>query len=123
MSPVAKQSYFNPKCNERSKAMKKAYFAAMIAAGFLMACPAQADEALAKAKNCMTCHKIDAKLVGPAYKDVAAKYKASDIPTLTKKVLDGGSGAWGQIPMAPNKATVSEEEAKKLVTWILSLKK
>ncbi|MDR2365809.1 MAG: c-type cytochrome [Zoogloeaceae bacterium] len=106
--------------------MKKAHFAAMIAAGLLMTFPAQADEALAKAKLCMTCHKTDAKLIGPAYKDVAAKYKASDIPALTKKVLDGGSGVWGQVPMAPNKNppyNVTEAEAKKLVTWILSLKK
>ncbi|MDR0673932.1 MAG: c-type cytochrome [Zoogloeaceae bacterium] len=105
--------------------MKKAFFAAMVGASFLIAGQAQADEALAKAKLCTTCHKIDAKLVGPAYKDVAKKYKASDIPMLTKKVLDGGSGVWGGVPMAPNKNppyNVTEEEAKKLVTWILSLK-
>ncbi|MDR1350719.1 MAG: c-type cytochrome [Zoogloeaceae bacterium] len=102
--------------------MKKAYLATMIVVGLLMAGQAQADEALAKAKNCMTCHKTDAKLIGPAYKDVAAKYKAADIPTLTKKVLEGGSGIWGQVPMAPNKANVTEAEAKKLVTWILTLK-
>jgi cytochrome c len=102
--------------------MKKIYVAMMAAAGILMAGQSHADEALAKAKNCMTCHKLDAKLIGPAYKDVAKKYKAADIPALTKKVLEGGSGVWGAVPMAPNKATVSEEEAKKLVTWILSLK-
>jgi cytochrome c len=100
--------------------MKKACIATMIVAGLMTMGQAQADEALAKAKNCMTCHKLDAKLIGPAYKDVAAKYKASDIPMLTKKVLEGGSGVWGQVPMAPNKIT--EAEAKKLVTWILSLK-
>ncbi|MDR2624900.1 MAG: c-type cytochrome [Zoogloeaceae bacterium] len=102
--------------------MKKTYLATMIVASFLVMGQAQANEALAKAKNCMTCHKTDAKLIGPAYKDVAAKYKASDIPALTKKVLDGGSGIWGPVAMAPNKGTVTEAEAKQLVTWILSLK-
>jgi cytochrome c len=105
--------------------MKKATLATMIVASLLIAGQAQADEALAKTKLCMTCHKLDAKLIGPAYKDVAKKYKASDIPMLTQKVLNGGTGVWGQVPMAPNKNppyNVTEEEAKKLVTWILSLK-
>lgn len=103
--------------------MKQAvYIAALVAAGFAASGQAMADEALAKAKNCMSCHAVDKKLVGPAYKDVAAKYKgnAGAVDTLAAKVKTGGKGVWGEIPMPPN--NVTPEEAKKLVTWILSLK-
>ncbi|MBS1130253.1 MAG: Cytochrome c, class [Proteobacteria bacterium] len=100
----------------------KAVYVAMIAAGVVMAGQAQADEALAKAKNCMSCHAIDKKLVGPAYKEVAAKYKgdAKAPAMLAAKVKAGGKGTWGQIPMPPN--NVTEDEAKKLVAWVLSQK-
>ena len=102
--------------------MKAVYVAVMAAAGIVMAGQAQADEALAKAKNCMSCHAIDKKLVGPAYKEVAAKYKgdAGAVDKLATKVKTGGKGAWGEIPMPPN--NVTPEEAKKLVTWVLSQK-
>lgn len=94
----------------------------MFAAGLGVAGQAMADEALAKAKNCMACHAIDKKIVGPAYKDVAAKYKgdAGAVDKLAAKVKAGGKGVWGQIPMPPN--NVTPDEAKKLVTWILSQK-
>jgi cytochrome c len=78
---------------------------------------------LAKAKNCMACHALDKKLVGPAYKDVAAKY-ASDkdgATKLAKKIREGGVGAWGQIPMPAN-PQVSEAEAATLAKWVLSVK-
>ncbi|MGE5492104.1 MAG: c-type cytochrome [Actinomycetota bacterium] len=80
------------------------------------------EEALAKAKNCLSCHAIDKKLVGPAYKDVAAKYKGDKgaQAKLVAKVKAGGKGAWGEMPMPPN--NVSDEEANKLVAWVLSLK-
>jgi cytochrome c len=82
---------------------------------------AQAD--LAKAKNCMACHAIGTKLVGPAYKDVAAKYAgqkgAED--KLVQKVMKGGSGVWGPVPMPAN-PQVSEAEARSLVKWVLSQK-
>lgn len=85
--------------------------------------PVMANEALAKAKNCMACHTVDKKLVGPSYKDVAAKYAkdkgAAD--ALAAKIIKGGSGVWGAIPMPPN-TTVSPAEAKTLATWILSIK-
>ena len=85
--------------------------------------PAMADEALAKAKNCMACHAVANKLVGPAYKDIAKKYagdaKAAD--ALAAKVIKGGSGVWGAIPMPAN-PQVSEADAKKLVAWVLSQK-
>ena len=89
------------------------------------AVPAMAAEdasALAQQKNCLGCHQVDKKVVGPAYKDVAAKYAgdAGAEAKLIAKVKSGGAGVWGQIPMPPN--NVTDEEAKKLVEWILSLK-
>jgi len=102
--------------------MKAVYMAMMMAAGVAMSGQVLADEALAKAKGCMNCHKIDAKLVGPAYKDVAAKYKADKTAPakLAAKVKAGGKGAWGEVPMPPN--NVTDDEAKKLVAWVLSQK-
>ncbi len=102
--------------------MKAVYVAMMAAAGILMAGQAQADEALAKSKNCMACHAIEKKLVGPAYKDVAAKYKgdAKAPAMLAEKIKAGGKGVWGQIPMPPN--NVTPEEAAKLAAWVLSQK-
>jgi len=102
--------------------MKAVYVAMMAAAGIAMAGQVQADEALAKAKNCMSCHAIDKKLVGPAYKDVAAKYKgdAKAPAMLAAKIKAGGKGTWGEIPMPPN--NVTPEEASKLAAWVLSQK-
>lgn len=104
--------------------MKAVYIAMLAAAGFVMAAQAHAadETALAKAKNCLSCHTIDKKLVGPAYKDVAAKYKGDKTAAarLAAKVKAGGKGVWGEIPMPPN--NVTDEEAKKLVEWVLSQK-
>jgi cytochrome c len=82
-----------------------------------------ASAELAKAKNCMACHALDKKLVGPAYKDVAAKY-ASDkdaVGKLAKKIREGGTGVWGQVPMPAN-PQVSEAEAQTLAKWVLTVK-
>lgn len=78
---------------------------------------------LARAKNCMSCHTVNRKLIGPAYKDVAIKYESQkDIEEqLVQKVRKGGSGAWGVVPMPAN-TQVNEKEARLLVKWILSLK-
>jgi cytochrome c len=91
---------------------------ALLAAG-----PALADQALATAKNCMACHAVDKKLVGPAYKDVAAKYagQAGAADKLAVKIQKGGSGVWGPVPMPAN-TQVNEAEAKKLAAWVLSQK-
>jgi cytochrome c len=101
--------------------MKRVFFA--LAALAAVSAPAMADEALAKAKNCMACHATDKKLVGPAYKDVAKKYagdaKAADM--LAAKIQKGGSGVWGAVPMPAN-PQVNDAEAKKLAAWVLSLK-
>lgn len=71
--------------------------------------------------DCLTCHKEDAQLVGPSYKDVAAKYTEADIDMLASKIIDGGVGNWGQVPMTPH-AGLSQENAKKMVEYILTLK-
>ncbi len=84
---------------------------------------AQADQALANAKLCMSCHAIDKKVVGPSFKDVAAKYAGDKgaVDKLATKVIKGGSGVWGVLAMSAN-PQVSEAESKKLVTWILNTK-
>ncbi len=93
------------------------------AASAVLASPAFANQELAQKKNCMACHALDKKLVGPAYKDVAAKYAGQKdaAAKLADKVRKGGSGAWGQVPMPAN-PQVNEAEAKQLVAWILSVK-
>ena len=89
----------------------------------IAATPALANEELAKKNACTACHAIDKKLVGPAYKDVAAKYKGDKgaEAKLVDKVKKGGSGVWGQVPMPPN-SNVKDEDIKTLVKWILGLK-
>ena len=101
--------------------MKRALI--VFASTLIVAAPAIADEALAKANNCMACHAVDKKLVGPAYKDVAKKHgnDASKADMLAAKIIKGGSGVYGAIPMRAN-PKVSEADAKKLATWVLSLK-
>jgi cytochrome c len=84
---------------------------------------AMADaEALAKAKGCNACHDVNAKKVGPAYKDMANRYagKADAVDYLADKIKRGGAGVWGSVPMPPQ--NVTDEEAKKLAEWIISLK-
>ncbi len=82
-----------------------------------------ADMALATSKNCMACHAVDKKIVGPAYKEVAAKYQGDKAAAdkLATKILKGGSGVWGAIPMPAN-PQVNEADSKKLAAWVLSLK-
>lgn len=100
--------------------MKKLIFALTLLAA--TALPAIADPALAQAKNCMSCHAVERKVVGPAYKDVAAKYKGDKtaVDKLAAKILKGGAGVWGPVPMPAN-AQVNEAEAKKLAAWVLTL--
>jgi cytochrome c len=101
--------------------MKRALFA--LAALAALSAPALADQALATAKNCMACHAMDKKLVGPAYKEVAVKYAGQKdaVDRLAVKIIKGGSGVWGPVPMPAN-AQVSEAEAKKLASWVLTQK-
>lgn len=78
--------------------------------------------ALAEESGCLACHAVQIKVVGPAYKDVAAKYRGQDgaLEKLVAKVKAGGSGVWGEVPMPPN-IYVSEEDTRTIVQWILSL--
>lgn len=89
----------------------------------LLSAPAFADQKLATEKNCLACHAIDKKVVGPAYKDVAAKYAGQKdaADKLAAKIMKGGSGVWGVVPMPAN-TQVNEAEAKKLAAWVLTLK-
>ncbi len=102
--------------------MKNLLSSAVLAAIAVISIPAQSSEQLAKSKNCLACHGIENKIVGPAYKDVAKKYagQADAGDQLAAKVVKGGGGVWGQMPMPPN-PQVTAEEAKQLVQWILSL--
>ncbi|WP_092970654.1 c-type cytochrome [Ralstonia sp. NFACC01] len=95
-----------------------------VACAAIGAAPAHAApdmQALADRSGCFSCHSMHAKIVGPAFADVAAKYKGdADAPTrLAQKVRDGGKGTWGRIPMPPH-PNLKEDEAKQLVAWVLS---
>lgn len=101
--------------------MKRALL--IMAAMAAISAPALADEALAKSKNCMACHAVDKKLVGPSYKDIAKKYAgdAKAVDMLATKIIKGGSGVWGAIPMPAN-PQVNEADAKKLAAWVMGQK-
>lgn len=84
---------------------------------------ANASMELARSKNCIACHSVDKQVLGPAYKEVAAKYAGDKeaLPRLAKKVREGGVGVWGQVPMPAN-PQVTEAEAQTLAKWVLGLK-
>jgi cytochrome c len=85
--------------------------------------PVFANADLARKKNCMACHQVDKKLVGPAYRDVAAKYAGDKDAAgkLVQKIMKGGAGVWGPVPMPAN-PQVSEAEARQLAAWVLTIK-
>ena len=95
----------------------------LVAIAFALMSSAQADQGLATKNQCMACHAVDKKLVGPSYRDVAKRYagnpQAQDL--LTRSIKTGGQGKWGAIPM-PAQTKLSEEDARKLATWILEIK-
>jgi len=99
---------------------KSVTLAAILAVAAL---PAIANEELAKKNACTACHAVDKKIVGPAFKEVAAKYRNDKTAEakLVKKVKEGGVGVWGQVPMPPN-STVADKDIQALVKWVLSLK-
>jgi cytochrome c len=101
--------------------MKRVMTATLL--GLCLATPVMASKELAQAKNCLACHSVDNKVVGPAFKVVAAKYAGDKgaAATLATKIIAGGGGVWGAIPMPAN-PQVKDAEAKKLVAWILGLK-
>jgi len=94
-----------------------------IAFGATVTSPAFASADLAQKKNCLACHAADKKVIGPSYKDVAAKYAGQKdaADKLAQKILKGGSGVWGAVPMPAN-PQVNDAEAKALATWVLGTK-
>ena len=101
--------------------MKSIVISALLATAVLASAPAMANLELAKKSNCIACHAVDKKLVGPSYQDVAKKYAADKTAQakLIEKVKKGGSGVWGAVPMPPN-AAVNDGDIKTLVKWILA---
>ncbi len=95
---------------------------AMAAAALLVTGQAKASDDLAKKHNCLACHMVDKKSVGPAYKEVAKKYKgqADAVAKLSDKIKKGGQGVWGPVPMPPN-AAVPDADVKTLVDWIMKM--
>lgn len=93
----------------------------MLIAGFMTAGVAHANADLARSKNCMACHAVDRKLVGPSFKDVAGRYSEKDIAHIAGVIQRGGSGRWGAIPM-PGNASITPQEAEALARWVLEQK-
>ena len=106
-----------------SETLMNTFRFATIVTACMLSAPAWASQDLAQKKNCMACHAVNQKVIGPSYKDVAAKYagQADAAAKLVPKVMKGGSGVWGAVPMPAN-PQVNEAEAKQLVAWILTLK-
>jgi cytochrome c len=103
--------------------MKPTLTVSIVATAAILAGPAWADAELASRKNCMACHQAGKKVVGPAFKDVAAKYAGDKDAAnrLAQKIIKGGSGAWGPVPMPAN-PQVGEAEARELAAWVLAQK-
>ena len=103
--------------------MKRYSLACALAVAAVFAVPASASQELAMKSGCMTCHGVDKKLIGPAFKDVAAKYRGNKAAEadLFKKVHEGSKGVWGDIPMPPNKH-VKEDDIRTIIKWVLSQK-
>ena len=103
-------------------AVSLAFTGAASAEGGPMLNPQQMVQAqkVAQAKGCMACHGVDKKIVGPSYKDIAAKYKGNPavVAQLSQKVIKGGGGVWGPVPMPPN--AVTPQESEMLTKWVLS---
>jgi cytochrome c len=102
--------------------MKPVLATCLVAALSIAAGAAHANEKLAQASGCMTCHGVDKKIIGPTFKEIAAKYRNTKgaEADLMKKVKAGGKGVWGDIPMPPN-AHLKDEDVKTLVAWILAV--
>ncbi|MGR9108941.1 MAG: c-type cytochrome [Gammaproteobacteria bacterium] len=98
-------------------------FCSVIVLGAFAAAPLQANEQLATDTGCMACHKVETKVIGPSFKDIAAKYKGDSgaEAALIEKVKKGGSGTWGAVPMPPNSPRVSDADIQTLVQWILGM--
>jgi len=102
--------------------MKALLVGIAVAGSLLMAGQASANQALAQKSGCLACHSVDKKVLGPSFKDVAAKYKGDKgaEAKLVAKVKAGGSGVWGPMPMPANSPQVKDEDIKTIVQWVLS---
>jgi cytochrome c len=105
------------------KALPCGLKALVLAAASLMACNSFANEALARKNDCLGCHAVAVKLVGPAFKEVAAKYEGQSdaAERLTESIRNGSVGKWGDLPM-PAHPKLSAADAKKLAEWVLKAK-
>lgn len=117
-----------PRCNRAAKrAFKDAHTSTLkcilLAVAILGACNSGASEALARKNDCLACHAVATKLVGPAFKDVAAKYagQSDAADRISESIRNGGAGKWGELPM-PAQSKLSAPDAKKLALWILNKK-
>jgi cytochrome c len=114
-----------PQLQLENRQMKKILLSAVLAGAGVVASNAQADEALAAQSGCLACHQLETKVVGPSYKDIAAKYKGQEgaQEMLTQSAINGGVNKWGPIPMPAKggRMDVSDEDIGKIVAWILTL--
>lgn len=103
--------------------MKALLVTVAVAGSLMMAGQASANQALAQKSGCLACHSVDKKVLGPSFKDVAAKYKGDKTSEakLIEKVKKGGSGTWGPMPMPANSPQVKDEDIKTIVQWILAM--
>lgn len=109
----------------RLSRLRPGMLAALLLVGMSVAPPAPASQQLHYKAGCVACHMVDRKLVGPSYKDIAARYKgrADAIPYLSQRVRKGGPGNWGTVPMAANDVKrLSDKELTELLGWILATK-
>ncbi|MDP3083946.1 MAG: c-type cytochrome [Rubrivivax sp.] len=97
--------------------------ALLVATALWTALPALASPELARSRICMGCHAVERKLVGPSFKDIAARYASQPdaVARMADKIVKGGSGAWGPVPMPAN-PKVTADEARQLAAWVMSLK-
>lgn len=115
-------SNVNPQIDEGHAAANASASASTEATGAPAAvAPGKDGKALIAGSDCLACHTETNKLVGPSYAEVAKKYKEADISKLAKKIIDGGAGSWGEIPMSPH-PTISQDDAEAMVKYILSIK-
>ena len=103
--------------------MKCTISASVVTLGLMLAGTVHADEKIAQANGCMTCHQLEKKVLWPAYKEIATKYRSDKgaEAALVKKVKDGGKGVWGEMVMPPN-AHVKDADIAAIVKWILAMK-
>lgn len=103
--------------------MKALLVTVAVAGSLMMAGQASANQALAQKSGCLACHSVDKKVLGPSFKDVAAKYKGDKTAEakLIEKVKKGGSGTWGPMPMPANSPQVKDEDIKTIVQWVLAM--